>query len=155
MWLTADIAGGGAVVMHVAFVAPLSPNPSRPAGRKGSSTTIFGGLAPTTALHPNRCHHRLTPAFLGDGRSQRLRNQGAHSKRAAACRVPQTSLAFTTTAGSPTCASKGVTQLSFGKAFTGVQPPNLAVELPFRPAGREGLGESGDKTETAETGAQT
>jgi len=68
----------------VALLAPLSPNPSRPAGREGGLTAEFDFFAPTTALLARGCDHYFARRFIAYGRRDDVACRRANGGRDAA-----------------------------------------------------------------------
>jgi hypothetical protein len=120
------------------FNNPLSPNPSRPAGREGSETAIFGPCTPATRLRPQGRNRCFSPALHSYGRRDDATCLLAHCRRTAPCRWHACTLANTTTAGVPTEAHPPATPPHAHSTLAGADTSNSAVKPPSRPAGREG-----------------
>jgi hypothetical protein len=129
---------------HALFVPPLSPNPSRPAGREGSSTATFDRGAPNGLLRSQGRHCYRARRRIAYGRSgfvvvcrangERVATRARCKKyRVAACApgeraaprsVRTKSFVLTTTAGSPTQAPTHAAQPHARNSLFGAQPPN-------------------------------
>jgi len=131
------------VAAPAAFVPPLSPNPSRPAGREGGLTAEFGGRAPTTALLARGCDCYFARRFFAYGRRDYVACRRANGGRNAARWGSANPLRAPTTVGSPIVASKHVPQRPAGSALVGAKKSNSAVNSPLAQRGERGWGRVG------------
>jgi hypothetical protein len=153
---------------HAAFLAPLSPNPSRPAGREGSLTTLFDAVAPNALLRSQGRHGCFARRLCAYGRSGRVAVSRANGGRVAArvrcselgsvagmyggraaARSGCTNLRpFTTTAGSPTPAFTCAPQHHPSSTRFGAQRPNVVLSSPLARRGERGWGRVGETKAT-------
>jgi len=133
-----------------ALFSPLSPNPSRPAGREGGLTAEFDFFAPTTALLARGCDCYFARRFFAYGRRDDVVGGRANGGRAAArwgrdaaCSGSANPLPAPTTVGSPIVASKLVSQRPASSTAVGATKPNSAVNSPLAQRGERGWGRVG------------
>jgi hypothetical protein len=137
---------------QAAFLAPLSPSPSRPAGREGSLTTLFDVVAPNALLRSQDCHGCYARRLCANVRSGRVAIARTNGGRAAARSGCTNLRPFTTTAGSPTPAPTSATQAHACSTVFGAQMPNVVLSSPLARRGERGWGRVGE-TRVGETKA--
>jgi hypothetical protein len=128
-----------------ALFGPTLPQPLSPRRAKGGLTATFGLGGSSDGIKRKGCHRLGAPWSFASSRRSFVVRRVASGGRVAplfgcTCFPP-----FTTTAGTPTGVHQHVLQPLLSSPVFGAKKSNRAVQLPFRPAGREGLGESGAK----------
>ena len=126
-----------------ALFPPLSPNPSRPAGREGGLTAEFGDCAPTTALLARRCDCYFSRRFIAYGRRDGVAGGSANGGRGAARWWSANPFPAPTTVGSPTADYESAPQPPGSSAVVGATKSNSAVSPPLAPRGERGWGRVG------------
>ncbi len=152
------------VLPHSGFLPHSPPTPLAPAGREGSLTATFDWFAPTTLLRAERCRCVGALRLRTSGRRGHALARLATGARGtgwpqSASLAATTTQPFTTTATPETPetpARNSAPQPHSGSTVFGAKQPNVAIELPSRPAGARGVGgEWGEQTKQTETKSWT